>query len=60
MRESLSLSEAPTVVDVGANEGDYSLAVLEANKNARGLHLSRILKPTNDFHRACRWLSISL
>lgn len=35
MKKSLSLSETPTVVDVGANEGDYSSAVLEANKRSR-------------------------
>lgn len=35
IRKSLSLLDAPTVVDVGANVGDYSSAVLAANKNAR-------------------------
>ena len=35
IEKSLSSSDAPTVVDVGANEGDYSSAVLEANKSAR-------------------------
>ncbi len=35
MRKTLALSETPTVVDVGANEGDYSSAAFEANKNAR-------------------------
>jgi FkbM family methyltransferase len=34
MERCLSSSEAPTVVDVGANVGDYSAMVLEARKNA--------------------------
>jgi FkbM family methyltransferase len=35
IRSFLSLSDVPTVVDVGANVGDYSSAVLETNKRAR-------------------------
>ena len=35
IRKFLSSLDVPTVVDVGANEGDYSSAVLGANKNAR-------------------------
>jgi FkbM family methyltransferase len=35
MERCLSSSEVPTVVDVGANVGDYSSMVLEARKNAR-------------------------
>jgi FkbM family methyltransferase len=35
LREYLPSMEAPTVFDVGANEGKYSAAVLEANGNAR-------------------------
>jgi FkbM family methyltransferase len=33
--KALSLSETPTVLDVGANNGDFSSAVMNANKNAR-------------------------
>jgi FkbM family methyltransferase len=35
IRKLLCSLEGPTVVDVGANEGDYSSAVLRANKNTR-------------------------
>jgi FkbM family methyltransferase len=35
LREYLSLLENPIVVDVGANEGDYTTAVLEANRGAK-------------------------
>lgn len=35
MERCLSSSEMPTVVDVGANVGDYSSMVLEASKNAK-------------------------
>lgn len=35
MKETLGLLEAPIVVDVGANDGDYSSAVMEVNGRAR-------------------------
>jgi FkbM family methyltransferase len=35
LREYLSKCEAPTVLDVGANEGKYASAVVQANRNAR-------------------------
>lgn len=35
LQKAISTQKAPTGVDIGANEGDYSSAVLAANKNAR-------------------------
>lgn len=35
LREQLSSFKAPTVIDVGANEGKYTTAVLEANAGTR-------------------------